>query len=440
LKNKITRRTFLKGAAGAAAVAAGGGFLIPPRSAAQAKKAIKIGASLSLTGKYAYTGERMKEGFKTWEKLINENGFAPGCESLGKKGKGLIDGRPVELLIYDDQSDPATAVKLYQKLLTVDKVDLVLGPYSSAIVKAISPLIEKAEMPMVASAAQDPGIWRGMKLKWIAQGIATTDAMFQPIGEIGGKYKAQTAAIVFEDTAFPIALANSTKAALEKNGVKIVLFEPYPKGINDWTPPLKKAVSMKPDIIGIGGYEPDAIGLTKAAQATKAQAKMFVWTVATQAPYFAESVGDACFGMVGDLLWAPTLKTNGNADFVKALEQNAKTPANKQVQHQAFGFTGCQLLEVAVKKAGSLNRKAIRDKLFEMEFENVQGLYKVAPLNSPDAGLQLGLAGFIIQWQKKKKEDEGSAKIIVGDYVREVVWPEKFKTADLIYPFPGWER
>ena len=75
-----------------------------------------------------------------------------------------------------------------------------------------------------------------------------------------------------------------------------------------------------------------------------------------------------------------------------------------------------------------------------MEFENVQGLYKVAPLSSPDAGLQLGLAGFIIQWQKKKKEDEGSAKIIVGNYVREVVWPEKFKTADLIYPFPGWER
>ncbi|HSR11783.1 MAG TPA: amino acid ABC transporter substrate-binding protein [Thermodesulfobacteriota bacterium] len=433
----ISRRAFLKGSAATAAALGLAPHVSP--GWAQGKNSIKIGGSLSLTGKYAYTGERMHEGFKTWEKLINEKGYSPGCDKLERKGPGLL-GRPVELLIYDDQSDPATAVKLYQKLVTADKVDLVLAPYSSAIVKAISPLIEKFEMPMVASAAQDPGIWRGMKLKWTVQAIATTDAMFQPIGEIGGKYKSQTAAIVFEDTAFPIALANSTKAALEKNGVKIVLFEAYPKGITDWTPSLKKAMSMKPDIVGIGGYEPDAIGLTKAAQAIKAQPKMFVWTVATQAPYFAESVGDACFGMVGDLLWAPTLNTNGNAEFVKALEQHAKTPANKQVQHQAFGFTGCQLVEVAVKKAGSLDRKAIRDKLFETEFETVQGPYKVAPLSSPDSGVQLGLAGFIIQWQKKKAGDEASAKITVGNYVREVVWPEKYKTASLIYPFPGWDK
>jgi len=92
-----------------------------------AAEPIKIGASLSLTGKYAWTGERQYEGFRVWEKLINEKGYTPGLKKYGHTEPGLIDGRPVKIVVYDDKSDPATAVKLYQKLLTVDKVDLCFG-------------------------------------------------------------------------------------------------------------------------------------------------------------------------------------------------------------------------------------------------------------------------------------------------------------------------
>ncbi len=144
-------------------------------------------------------------------------------KNTGVSGPGLIDGRIVEFIVYDDKSDPATAVKLYQKLITSDRVDLCFGPYSSAVTKAISPIVERAEIPTITSGASDPGIWKGMGLKWVVQAIQPTDQYFPGAAEIAGKHKAKTAAIIFEDTAFPIALAKAFKSQLEETRAKGVV-------------------------------------------------------------------------------------------------------------------------------------------------------------------------------------------------------------------------
>jgi len=415
------------------------GLFIPKRT--YATKPIKIGLSLSLTGKYAWTGNRMKEGMTVWKEFINKRGYSPGLKKYGHTDPGLINGRPVEFVIYDDKSDPATAVKLYQRLLTVDKVDLCWGPYSSAISKAISPVLEKAQMPTVTNAASDPGIWKGRNLQWMVQGLQPVSEYFPGAAEIAARHQAKTAVIIYEDTSFPTALARSFRDQLENRGIKILLFEAYPKGITDWTPSLRKAWRLKPDIIGIGGYEPDAIGLTKAAKAIKATPKLFIWTVATQSPHYVKAVGEACNAMTGESLWEPSLTTPGNKEYVKAFERIIGVPPNRQVYQQAFGCMGGQLLEIAVKSVGSIdNLKAIRDKLFTMEVETIFGPYKVMPLNSKDSGLQIGLKGVLIQWQKKKPNTTISPeKTVVGDYVKEVIWPAKYKSADPIYPFPGWK-
>lgn len=440
VKGKTAKKGLVKRVSGLGVAVIIVGFLGATTS--YAKEPIKIGVSLSLTGKYAWTANRMREGMKVWQNAINERGYSFGLEKYGHTEPGLIDGRPVEFIIYDDKSDPATAVKLYQKLLTADKVDLCWGPYSSAISKAVSPVLERAKMPTVTNAASDPGIWKGRNLKWVIQGLQSTDEYFPGAAEIAAKRGAKTAAIVFEDTAFPTGLARSFRSQLEKYGIKIVLFESYPKGITDWTPPLSKAWALKPDIIGIGGYEPDAIGITKAAQGIKATPKLFVWTVGTQSPHYVEAVGEACRAMSGETLWEPTLNTPGNREYVKAFEQIIGTPANKQVYQQAFGCMGGQLLEIAIKSVGSLkDLKAIRDTLFTMEVETIYGPYKVIGLESEDSGLQVGLKGLLIQWQKRKPGAKVSPqKCVVGDYVKEIVWPEKLKTAEPIFPFPGWER
>jgi len=438
--NKMTRRKFLKGAIGTTAAVTLGGVLGPKRG--YAKKPIKIGFSLSLTGKYAWTGQRQQEGLKVWQKLINEKGYTPGLEKYGHKQPGLIDGRQVEFILYDDKSDPATAVKLYQKLITSDRVDLCFGPYSSAVTKAISPIVERAEIPTVTSGASDPGIWKGMGLKWVVQAIQPTDQYFPGAAEIGAKYKAKTAAIIFEDTAFPISLAKAFQSQLESQGIKVLLFESYPKGITDWTPPLRKAWGLKPDILGIGGYEPDSIGLTKAAEAMKASPKLFIWTVGTGAPSYVESVGKSCRAMTGESLWEGILDTPGNKEYIEAVHKIIGTPPDKLEYHTTFGMVPGQLMEIAVKKAGSVeNKVAIRNALYEMEVETVYGPYKVEPLSSKDSGFQIASKGLLIQWQKKKEGVKlPYGQVIVGDWVKEVVWPEKYKTAEPIYPFPGWER
>ena len=251
----------------------------------------------------------------------------------------------------------------------------------------------------------------------------------------------KTAAIIFEDSSFPIALANSTKKHLEKKGIKIVLFEGYPKGISDWTPILRKAWALRPDIIGIGAYEPDSIGLTKAAQAIKASPKLMYWTVGAYSPHYAKSVGAAANGILSEVLWDPSANTNGNKEFTKEFERIIGVPPAEQLQHAAMGFFGCQLMEIAVKKAGSLDKKTIRDNLFSMEVETILGPYKVEPLGSKNAGLQLAAKAFLIQWQKiPSGAPKPSGKLVVGDYVREIIWPAKFKSADPVYPFPGWDK
>lgn len=438
-EDRFSRRIFLKSAVGSAVALGLGEMAFPKKSCA--KGSIKIGYSASLTGKYAWTGNRMNEGIKTWAKLVNTRGYSSGLEKYGHKGPGLMDGRLVELIQYDDKSDPATGVKLYQKLLAQDKVDLCFGPYSSAVTKAISPVVERAQMPTITAGASDPAIWKGMKLKWVVQTVPQTDEYLPGAAEISAKRGGKTAAIIFEDTAFPIALANSFKKQLEDRGMKVLLFEAYPKGITDWTPPLRKAWGLKPDVIGIGGYEPDSIGLTKAAESLKITPKLFVWTVGTGAPSFVESVGKNCLAMTGEAFWEGIMDTPGNKDFVKAVHEIIGTPPEKLEYHTIMGMQAGQILEIAVKKAGSVeNKKAIRDNLYSMEVETCMGDYKVEPLSSNDSGLQIASKCVLIQWQKKKAGQKlPYAQVVVGDWVKEVVWPEKYKTAEPIYPFPGWK-
>lgn len=402
---------------------------------------IKIGASLSLTGKYAWTGNRMLEGYKVWETLINEKGCSPGLEGYGCKGPGLINGRPVKLIIYDDQSNPATGVKLYQKLITDDKVDLLMGPYSSAIAKSVTPVIERAQMPMVSSGGSDDSIWKGQKLQWHAQGLVPTSKYTPGLAAIAEAKGCKTAAIVFEDTAFPIALAQAAKSELENKGIKIVLYEGYPKGLSDWTPVMRKAWALKPDIIGIGAYEPDAIGLTKAAQSIKATPKILYWTVGAYSKHFAESVGNAGLGVITDVLWDQSANTPGNKQYVKEFERIIGTPIPEQAQHSAMGFSGLQVLEAAVKMVGSLDQKAIRDKLFSEEIPTVRGTYKVAPLSSEDSGFQVLQIGFLVQWQgKDPKAAVNPYRLEIGDLAREIIWPFEAKSAEVLYPLPSWEN
>ena len=113
---------------------------------AEAQPPIRIGASLSQTGAYATFGETTLRGYQLCVKHMND--------------KGGVLGRKLELVVHDDGSDPATAVRLYEQLITRDKVDLVLGPQGSPITDAVADVTEKHKTPMVATAGSTTSIYR----------------------------------------------------------------------------------------------------------------------------------------------------------------------------------------------------------------------------------------------------------------------------------------
>ena len=162
--------------------------LAGPNPAAQAaEKPIVIGASISLNGAYARTGEYQRRGYEMWVESVN--------------ARGGLHGRKIELKYYDDKSDPNEAAKLYERLITVDKVDLLLGPYSSPVTKAAAPIAEKYKIPMVSTGAADQAIFR-QGFKYIFQTYTPENFYMDGVLEMAAKAGYKTMAAVNEDTVF----------------------------------------------------------------------------------------------------------------------------------------------------------------------------------------------------------------------------------------------
>src|SRR5215471_13916664 len=195
--------------------------IAPP---ATAQDPIKIGASMSVTGTYAKPGTYQKEGYDV---CIDE---------LNAKG-GLL-GRKVELVIYDDQSMPATAVKLYEKLITEDKVDAVMGPYSSAVSEAVANVTEKYKKVMVAPLAATTSIFKkpaGKERRYIFMVISPAEVYLEGLIDLAGRRGLKTVAILNEDTLFAKASATGTADIARKRGMQVVFQEAYPKGNTDFS-------------------------------------------------------------------------------------------------------------------------------------------------------------------------------------------------------------
>ena len=151
----------------------------------EAQPPIRIGASLAKTGVYAAPGQNQLRGYQLCVKHVNE--------------KGGVLGRKLELVVYDDGSDPATAVRLYEKLITQDKVDLVLGPYSSPISEAVADVNEKFKMPMVAPIAAATSIYRQGR-KFIFSVLPPVEVFLEGLIDMAAKKGLKSVAVITQMT------------------------------------------------------------------------------------------------------------------------------------------------------------------------------------------------------------------------------------------------
>lgn len=366
---------------------------------ADAAAPIKIGLSITQTGPYSPPA------------VFELQGYQLALEEINKAG-GLL-GRPLHLVSYDDQGNPATAVQLYRKLLTDDRVDLLVSPYETDLTSAIAPIVNRAKRVMPCLAA-NVGAFEG-KFPYLLQAMTQTNRYMQPVIDLAAKKGYKTIALLVQDTQFPQELAKGVRMQAQQHGMKVVFDESYAPTTTDFSALVLKAGTKHPDMIVGATYLADSEGIVRAAKAQNVNAKMFAFSIGPVEPEFQKSLGDAANGVFGTTLWFPSLKTKGNKEFVDAFQAKFhRTPD----YHAAVAYAALKVLAGAVKKVGHLDQTKIRDEMLHTPVHTVAGLFK---LNK--TGVQVGYGSYALQWQNGKQQ---------------LVWPADAQTTAPQLPHPAW--
>src|SRR6266511_2967600 len=206
---------------------------------------IRIGASISATGSYAKHGSYGREGYLRCQRQVKEQG-------------GLL-GRKIELVIYDDRSDPQTAVRLYEKLITEDKVDAVMGPYASNLTEAVANVTEKYQKLLVAPLAATTSIWEKGR-KYLIMVVSPSEVYLEGLVDLAARNGLKTIALINEDTLFPKAAVKGAVELAKKKGMEVVFGAsqwepglPYP-GIKEFVEGYKKEFNRVPSYHSAAAY------------------------------------------------------------------------------------------------------------------------------------------------------------------------------------------
>jgi len=374
---------------------------------AGAQAPIKVGASLSLTGTYAKPGSYQKEGYDLCAEQVN--------------GKGGVLTRKVEFVVYDDQSTPATGVRLYERLITEDKVDAVMGPYSSPITEAVANVTEKYKKVMVSPLAATTSIFKrppGKERRYIFMVISPAEAYLEGLIDLAAKRGLKTVAIMNEDTLFAKASAAGSAEIAKKKGLQVVFQEAYPKGNTDFSALLVKVKSLNPDVIAASTYFDDAVAITRQMKELNVNPRMYGVTVGGDLPEFYDLLKQNADYIYGASQWEAGLPYPGQREFLESYKQKFN---RDPVYHSAAGYAGCMVYLEAVKRAGSLDSDKVRAELLKLEMTTAFGDYKV-----DQDGFQTAHKMVLFQWQDGKKV---------------TVWPgELAGNAKIRFPTPSWSQ
>ena len=367
---------------------------------------IRIGASLSLTGTYAKLGKNQHEGYQLCQKDVN--------------AKGGVLGRKIDFVVYDDQSTPATAVRLYEKLITDDKVDAVMGPYSSPVTEAAVNVTEKYKKVMVAPLAATTSIFKrppDKKRNYVFMVISPAEVYLEGLIDMAAKRGLKTVAVINEDTLFSKAAATGAEELVKKKGLQLVFKEAYPKGNTDFSALLTKLRAANPDVVAAATYFDDAVALTRQMRELNVNPKMYGVTVGGDLPEFYDTLKGNAEYIYGATQWEHTLPYPGNKEWFEAYKKDF---GHEPSYHSAAGYAGCVIYLEAVKRAGTLDADKVRDQLIKLEMRTVFGDFNV-----DDDGFQIAHKMVTFQWQNEKKV---------------IVWPDDLASGKARFPTPPWNQ
>lgn len=418
------RETLVRGGTALAGTLAA--FSVPGAAAGQGAP-IKIGFSMALTGGLAGGGRAALLAYQIWAEEVNQKG-------------GLL-GRKVELVYYDDQSNPATVPGIYTKLLDVDKVDLVISGYATVPTAAAMPVViqrGKLFMSLFALAANDQFRYdRYFQIQ--PNGPEAKFEFSKGYFELAGKLdpKPRTVALVGADAEFSILALEGARENAKKAGFRIVYDRTYPPSTVDFTPIVRAIKAANPDLLFIASYPPDSAGMIRTVHEVGLGARMVGGgMIGLQFAALKQQLGPMLENVVAYDLYVPepTMNFPGIEQFLVKYRERA-APAGVDplgLYIPPFAYSEMQILGAAVQAVGSLDDKALADHIRKTKFTTIVG-----DIAFGDRGEWAEPRILLIQYRGIEGNDLEQFKK-QGKQV--ILHPAKYKSGDLKVPFEPIKR
>jgi branched-chain amino acid transport system substrate-binding protein len=387
-----------------------------------AAEPIKIGLSIALTGGIAPIGKQLLVGLEIWRDDLNAQG-------------GLL-GRPVELIHYDDQSNPGLVPSIYTKLLSVDKVDLLLGPYGTNMISATLPVIMPQNKMTIGILGVNvnqqfnysryfvmiPGGDEGVSSYsrgWFETAMAQTP-------------KPKTIAIVAADGEFGQIACGGARDNAKTSGLSVVYDKSYPPFSTDLTPVVHAIAATKPDLIFVCAYPPDTVAFVRAAAETNLNARMLGGPmIGMLSSTIKMQLGPLLNGFVFLENFPPSPKLDFPGLKGVLAKYQAKAPSLGTdplgYANVPFAYAAGQVLAKAVADTKSLDHDKLADYIHATSFPTVLG-----ELAFGRNGEWKKSRTFVSQFQNITGNDLSQFR----DTTRQVVlWPPEYSTGEIIYPY-----
>jgi branched-chain amino acid transport system substrate-binding protein len=382
---------------------------------AAAEQTAIIGFTASLTGSLNVESTRQKNGLQLWMDQVNAAG-----------GVKLADGSVVkfEAKSYDDESNKDRVQELYTKLVTEDKANFLISPYSSGLADASAVIAEQYEKIMITTGAASDGTYKkGYTLVYQAYTPAShylTGAL-DLLASLDAN--AKKIAIVHENDKFSTDVATALEAYATEKGYTIALKEGYDTGTTDFAPIINKIPTDVDAVMG-GGHFADGQQFAKAMFDKGITAKFISLLVAPPEPTFAE-IGDAALGIIGPSQWEPlaAFTPDYGPTGQEFLDAYKAAYGEDPSYHAAGGYVAALTLQKAIETAGSLDTQAVKAALDGLDMMTFYGRVKF-DTSAESHGLQVGHDMVYIQWQRDAS----------GALVKQVVWPAAGTTAPAVFP------
>ncbi len=383
-----------------------------PTTAPTALPPIKIGISLSLSGDFSADGQAFQQGYQLWADAVNANG-------------GLL-GRQVQLDIVSDASSPDQVQTNYQTFITVNKDELVFGPFSTLLTKPSSVVANRYGYAMVEGAGGGPSVFtQGLNNVFdVSLPVANNlNSFAQYLLALPAAQRPTSVAYATEDDPFTQPQIDTVKALLDAGGIKSVSYQVYPAETTDFNPIADKIIASKAQVVIVGTLLPDVSAFILRFKQQHYNPQAFIATAGPdQGTDFIKAIGGA---NVAEAImvpngWYPGSNNPGNADMVKAyIAKYGGTPDGIS-SDVAEAYSVGQVVQQAVTKNNSLDQAKLIAELHSGDtFQTVQGDVKF-----DSTGQNVAAQAYLFQWQN------GSLVPIYPASAAGAVAPE--------FPKPNW--